>query len=194
MCGILLQLMFSNYCISHLPTRARGLFPGGPMKQWQTSEHVLFPPRVSPCSIPPRSTENPLYAEGGGGERRFLSQDLNPGSDSAALRETKAGEDLTETWGERAKDRAPSCPPGWTLLGQPEVQHPEETALGINFKPSPPSPSSHFVTRGLLLVIKRFLSPSLENSWIDCSISAVMACYIFVPDPQYRACSVWEAV
>lgn len=49
----------STVMLSHPSVRAWGLFPGGPVKQWQTSEQVLFPPLTSLCSIPPHSTENP---------------------------------------------------------------------------------------------------------------------------------------
>lgn len=63
---------------------------------------------ISLCSIPPRSTENSLYDKGGGGAGRgFLSQDLNPGSDSAALGETKTGEDLTDTQGDGQRTEHP---------------------------------------------------------------------------------------
>lgn len=68
-----------------------------------------------------------------GGGRRFLSQDLNPGSDSAALRETKAGENLTESR-VMGKGLSPLLPCRLHPSGQPEVQCPEETALEINFK------------------------------------------------------------
>lgn len=120
--------------VSHLPMRARGLFPGGPVKKQQTSEHDLFPPHLPVQYSSPLHREFTVWQGWGGGGKRVFKPRFKPRKWLSCSGGDKDGRGLDRHTGWRAKDWAPSCSLGWTLLGQPEVQRPEETALEINFK------------------------------------------------------------
>lgn len=123
MCGVPLQLMFSNYCIS--PSHEGKGF----ISRWTRETTADLRARFVSTSRLPVQYPSPLHRESivrRGGRRRFLSQDLNPGSDSAALRETKAGDDLTEKQGDGRRTEPPPAPQAGPHRGSPRCSAPRK--------------------------------------------------------------------